>query len=385
MITSNPQYFQISRSEKYIDPKDNKEYILGRIWSKGSFVPLGAKLSDGSVHPHAGTGFGGCTSVGYPADFKTRSREEVFDNWENYTPVRGLANPHSPNVIAENPHPVNFNHIHQYSYDGKAFKLENMIDFRHPDSTTYDMNHPGWGLRSGIPDEADILFPLSAKRKSDNVKISGIARWQHKEDGWQPTDFTPVPGTENSMEPTIERGRNEEIYFTCRSNLTTYPESNSIRIWVSKDNGKSWEKIIEEKDVRASSPVTINRAADGTIFILGNPLDPEKKNREILAAWPLSKDGLSLEKPIVIFNSTEELGYFRDKYDWYIDHPISEVILDKAGTLRCIITFRCCNRMEVGYDLPLTEFTGTYMTEVFSDGVDLPRWEFQEPLNYELR
>ena len=58
-----------------------------------------------------------------------------------------------------------------------------------------------------------------------------------------------------------------------------------VRVWRSTDSGKSWELIIDLPDARGEAPVTINKAADGTPYIVTNKLGHE---RDWLCVWPLS-------------------------------------------------------------------------------------------------
>jgi len=368
--------FPINRSETWRNPDDGRELILSMVWSKGGFVPLGATRADGSPHPHVGTGFGSSPAVGYPAHFRTRTAD-VFDHLDTYTPDRGIENPLGKKARAVHPNPVFFNRLNQYRYDGSRFEVVKTEPFAVPGDHEYDDRLWGWGLRNGIPDGDDILFPLVGTRRSDGVRVSGVARWRFKDGAWNVATFTPAPDAENSMEPSIERDCHGTLFFTCRKDHG-YPKSRSIVVWSSDDNGATWRVCIEEPNVRSASPVTINRTVDGHPFILGNALDPVKCNREHLAAWLLSVDRTDLLPMITVVDTTAEYGLLNGQYDWYADHPIGEVVRLADGEWRSIITYRFANRIEVGSDLPPTPLTGTYMAEVFSDGDPMPTWRLHD-------
>ena len=367
--------FVINRSAKYTCPEDGREFLLSMVWSKVAFVPVGARRADGSPHPHASTGFGCSHAVGYPPAFSTRT-PEAFERWSEYEPTRGVENPLSPKALAVDPNPVCINYVHQYRYDGSQFEVSRIDEIHVPGDHGFEEDEWEWGLRSGLPDGDDLLFPLVARRRDDGARVAGLGRWHSTTAGWRVAEFTPVPGAARATEPTVERDRNGALYFTCRCE-NRLPRAQSIVVWRSEDGGRTWEVVIDEPDLRAASPITINRATDGSLYVLANPLDPVKRNRERLAVWPLSAEGDHLAARMEFLDTTREFGLFRGEYDWYADHPIGEVIRLADGAWHGVITHRGANRIEVGSDLPPTPWTGTYLADVLSDGEPLPRWRFE--------
>jgi len=359
-VIDRPRYFQ--------DPRDGRDLVGSVHWNKGGFVPLDAKRSDGSPHPHAGTGFGGSIIVGYPAAYETKLAEDVFEKWEDYEPTRGIENPLGKKSRAIHPSPYRETRLYQFRYDGERFEITRDEPFE------LEGFKPGigWALRHDIPDGDDLLFPFTAARIDDERPVCGVARWRRLDGAWTVVETMIVPGAENSYEPSLERGRNGELFFTCRASYEA-PQSRSVRVWLSEDGAATWRTIIDVPEIRSPSPVTINRSPDGTPFILGNPVD---SNRQVLAAWELSAAFDRLLDPIVILDSAEEFGLFRGKYDWYADHPIGSVVRLASGELRGIITHRFANRIEVGYDLPPTSSTGTWLYAVRDDDCPLETWRF---------
>ena len=367
--------FVINRSGRATHPNGGREVLLSMVWSKGAFVPLGARRADGSLHAHAGTGFGCSHAVGYPADFPTRT-PEIFERWDEYESTRGIENPLSPKALAVDPNPLCINYVHQYRYDGRRFEVTRIDEIHVPGDHGFKEDEWEWGLRNGLPDGDDLLFPLVARRRDDRSRVAGLGRWRCTSEGWRVAEFVPVPGAERAIEPTVERDRDGALYFTCRRE-NQLPRAQSIVVWRSEDAGRSWEVVIDEPEFRPASPITINRAPDGSLYVLANPLDRVKKNRERLAAWPLAADGDRLEAPMEFLDTTREFGLFKGEHDWYADHPIGEVVRLADGAWRGVITHRGANRIEVGSDLPPTQWTGTYLADVLSDGEPFPRWHFE--------
>lgn len=364
---------EIDRPEIVRRSQDGREFLGSVHWCGGGFVPLGAMRDDGTPHPHAGTGFGVSEVVGYPVDYETKKAAEVLDHWDEYEAKRGIENPLCDKALAVDPNPARIIRLYQFRYDGKRFWIEKTAPFE------LDGFEPARkvfrGLRSAIPDDDDLLYPFTVRRMNDGTQICVVGRWSRNGGEWAVADFVVVAGAENSSEPSLERGRDGALFFSCRAEHGL-PHLQNIRVWRSDDGGSTWRMVIDIPNVRPASPVTINRTVGGDLFILGNVLDPEKRNREILAAWPLSPTGDRLLEPVTLLNSTEEFGYFRSRFDWYADHPIGSVVHLGDGAWHCVVTCRLACRVEVGSDLPPTPLTGTYLAEVFSDGNTLPVWRF---------
>ena len=105
-----------------------------------------------------------------------------------------------------------------------------------------------------------------------------------------------------------------------------------VYIWRSTDGGAAWNLALHEPRVRAESPVTINRSADGTIFIAGNLLAGKLGSakgcgytREILCLWPLNERRDKLERPVFARCAGFEWGP-PPADAWSVDHPMSAAL-----------------------------------------------------------
>jgi hypothetical protein len=317
----------------------------------GGFVPFGAKLEDGSPHPHAGTGFGQCYALLYSLDQDGHyDYRKAKDHWlESY----------------------------QFSYDGKAFRIDKK------ERTDWKTLFPHWeivgeGLPNAIPDGSDLLLSVTAKVGGDLV--DGVSRWSVGADGWHPVSFVPVTVSRESDkgkwvcggEPSLIRDSDESLLFSARS----ADEANfDVAVWRSTDNGETWEQIIYRKKCRARSPVSINRAADGTPYIAAN-LPAVCRTREVLCLWPLNEDRSDLEEVLIARDCRAEFGFAPSGSWWRVDHPRSEVLQLADGAWHNVLFYQIVDNLEIEGDAAMTPQTGHYVEEVFSRGEANPAWRF---------
>ncbi|MFH1007250.1 MAG: sialidase family protein [Candidatus Latescibacterota bacterium] len=220
-----------------------KSHIVRKGLVLGGFVPLGAKLTDGSPHPHAGTGFGLAGSV-----------HHGLDETGNYDYRQDA------NVLAER---------FQFGYDGKGFRILKK-DYEHWENLLTDWDLVGNFVTNAIPDGLDLLYVMVAK--VGTLRVSGVSRWQHGADGWRPVSFVPVTGDQAQWgEPSLIRDGDGSLLFSARSDCSILPGiAFDAAIWRSTDNGETWKQVIYRKDCRSRSPVSLNQAADGTPFLAAN-------------------------------------------------------------------------------------------------------------------
>ena len=169
-ISSN-EAIPISRNHEEINPNTRKSCIMVKYPIRGGFVPRDAKLTDGSTHPHAGTGFG--ISLVIPFDAKTYQMDFTYT----------------------------FLKLFQFAYNGKDFQVlnkERIIGGKFPGLNP--------GLTSAIPDGDDLLFACN-----DISKGVGVSRWKHNAKGWYKHSFSPV-----NNQATHEPG---ETRFRSRQNI----------------------------------------------------------------------------------------------------------------------------------------------------------------------
>jgi len=314
----------------------------------GGFVPLGAKLEDGSPHPHAGTGFG----MGWAI-------RHTLDETGNYDYRRGTER---------------YAELFQFGYDGKEFRVlqkecvksETLLD---------EWDLVGNFVTNAIPDGQDFFYVMVAK--ISDVVVAGVSRWQAGEDGWRPVSFVPVTGEEATWsEPSLIRDVDGSLLFSARSDCSVLPGiAFDAAVWRSTDNGETWEQIIYRKECRSRSPVSINQAADGTPFVAAN-LPPNDRTREVLCYWPLSEDRMEFEECRIARDLPSEFGPAPSGSWWRIDHPTSAIVQLKDGGWHSLLVYRIVDNGEVESDADPPPQTGCYVEEVLSRGETIPTWHF---------
>jgi len=381
--------FAVSRNHQEVNPNSRvrgQQAIMVKYPVGGGFVPLGAKRSDGSAHPYAGTGFGVCEALAWTTD-----HDHTFAGDELYSYLE----------------------VQQYSYDGTAFKVLSTERFRVdellPGSTLSNV-----GIATAIPDGDDLLFAMAgnpgaagkadAARPAQTGKCSGVVRWTHQENGWVPKSFHQVTEDDHSFEPTLIRDLNGSLLLCARGAKVN---SNAIRVWRSRNGGGQWEQIIHVVGAVAGAPISINQAVDGTPYIASNlfevllhpvaerfmsgkhgervwkrGVDSEGRvrgggwHREKLCLWPLSQDRSRLETPVLARDTYQEFGPAPTGDTWNVDHPSAKTVRLADGRWHNIMALRICDHGEVdGGDAPAPQ-SGTYLEEVMSNGTPVPAWTF---------
>ena len=184
-ISSN-NAIPIARSHEELNPRNGKPYIIAKYTMRGGFVPFGAKRTDGSAHPHAGTGFGICLAVGFRKDMSIKPwRDEDSFSCLNF---------------------------YQFSYDGEKFRVNSM------DQDSNFHLPGGWkfhslGMVNAVASNDDLLFTMAGS-KPDSGLMAGVVRFQRKEEKWQPVSFTPI--APNGSEPSLVRDQGETWLFSAR-------------------------------------------------------------------------------------------------------------------------------------------------------------------------
>jgi hypothetical protein len=343
---------------------------------RGGFVPFGAKRPDGSPHPHAGTGFGTSQVEAWPAE-----ADRPFKNTQVFA----------------------YMELQQYSYDGRVFRVDST------ERIFYDELLSGWslynpGIANAIPDGDDLLQPLSAKPGADHLMAdypgcgSGVVRWRRGSKGWRPVEFLPVTGEDPSVgyiEPTLIRDVDDSLLLAARYGPER--EHSDIRIWRSADGGKTWKKIIHIVGAVSATPISINRAADGTPYIganlyevflggfpnaFGTPRNSQSNPRaggwlrDKLCLWPLNRERNGVEAPILVRHGREEFGPEPGGVAWFIDHPSAATVQLADGNWHDVLGYRICSRGEVWAGMAPSAPTGAYFEEVISLGPPRPTWLF---------
>ena len=340
----------VSRYERGVDPIGGP-FIVRKGPILGGFVPLGAVLPDGSPHPHAGSGFGMCWAIRHDLD-----EQGQF----NYLKIR-----------------ERYAIVFQFAYDGKTFTVRR----REPVDAAALL--PDWRLAgnfvtNAIPDGDDLLYVMIARVGA--VAVAGVTRWVCQDERWRPVSFVPVTGTEATWsEPSLVREPDGSLLFSARSADRAHSSiAFDVAVWQSRDNGRSWTQVLYEKHRRARSPVSINRAVDGTPYIAGNT-PPLRRTREVLTLWPINPSRTALVCSIVARDAPSEFGPAPSGSWWRIDHPTSAIIRLRDGRWHNILAYRIVDNGEVEGSAPPAPQTGCYVEEVFSAGPPSPMWIFSRP------
>jgi hypothetical protein len=338
----------VSRYERGIHPEIGST-ITRKGPVLGGFVPLGARLADGSPHPHAGTGFGMCWAISHAVD-----RNGHFD----YQDARDR-----------------YAELFQFAYDGEEFHI---LEKTRVNAGTLlsDWEITGNFITNAIPDGRDLLYVMVAR--VNDVSVSGLTRWRHEGNGWHPVSFVPVTGNDATWtEPSLIRDGDGNLLFSARSSSRAVPSiAFDIAVWLSRDNGEAWRQVIYRKNCRARSPVSINRAVDGTPYIAAN-IPPLRRTREVLCLWPLNESRTGLECRITARDACAEFGPAPSGSWWRVDHPTSSIIRLADGLWHNILCYRIVDNGEVeGSAAPALQ-TGCYVEEVLSRGKAAPAWNFR--------
>jgi len=318
--------------------------ITMKFFPIGGFVPFGAKQEDGSAHPYAGTGFGlsynSVKGIDASGHFDYRKSLEIFYE------------------------------LFQFAYDEKGFRIIKKERVDENFLSGWDLGQVG--VSSAIPDGNDLLVGMMIKFGS--IAVSGIARWRHKKNGWRPVSFNPVTGYWGSWsEPSLIRDIDGNLLFSARGGGN---EKFTVAVWRSLDNGETWKQVIHQKNYHAGpSPISLNRAADGSPYIAAN-LFPQSPKREILCLWPINADRTELGELYIARDARGQFGPAPSGSWWLVDHPISSVIRLADSKWHGILTYHIVDKGEVDSFESPTPHTGCYVEEILSKGKAIPIWNF---------
>ena len=380
-----PKIIPLDRSERFVNPLTGKEVLLAKYPKQIGFVPLGARMPSGRPHPHAGTGFVIGQVMGFPPESLNRS--DCFAETKPEDVFYGIE-------------------MAQCSFDGKDFRIWDSRIFR-TDELLPGCLLGGNPLSPAIPDGEELISGSSGEiHPSDSlIRHCGILRWHRKEGVWAPYRYIPVAGLENEfhtisgvfgnfVEPSLARAADGTLFFTARE-VGPDPfgkgpqEAERIMIWRSADNGETWTKILEKPHFHPLTPLSINSAADGTIYVAANGYCTQNSKgeslnsiilRETLVAWPLKQDekgSFDFGKPISICDANASFAKPPFGSFWRLDHPVAMTVRLKDRKWHHIICFRVLEHNECDSDAPVTDFTGTYIEEIYSAGETVPVWNFQ--------
>jgi hypothetical protein len=355
----------VNRNQEERHPRTGQPSIMVKYPCRGGFVPVGAKRRDGTLHPHAGTGFSLTEVLAWPVGGEGRYRgPEYYEYLE----------------------------LHQYAFDGRTLRVTNT------ERVGVDELLSGWRLsgtpmNNAIPDGDNLLLGMAGGKfdRAEQRPGAGVTKWTRGKQGWRPVGYVPVTEPDRSFEPTLIRDVDGALLFVARGDV------GAIRIWRSSDGGQTWTKIIHVVGEAAASVISINRAADGTPYIASNLYDVllhpvaerfrRRKDaqgiihgapfgREKLCLWPLNADRTDLETPMLVRDTYAEFGRTPSGDTWNVDHPNALTVQLGDKFWHNLIVMRVCDHGTVSEgDAPAPQ-SGTYIEEVVSAGEPLPMWVF---------
>jgi hypothetical protein len=380
----------LSRTETAVDPATGQRVAMVSYQSAGGFVPLGAKLEDGSPHPAAGTGFALSTHIAYPQD------------------------PATGRVLRPSAENASHQRILQLRYDGHAVRVTGSRQFAGEDFL------PGHallnrGISVAIPDGADLLNgvvagPMVPAGGPDGVCIptehphghprfgrnlgSALCRWQHRDGVWGPSAIVPVSGPDLSMEPSLVRDADGSLLMAVRGKGLKDPPGAvhdglentfcHFRVSRSVDGGRTWAPVLHVPLARAATPVVLNRTAGGHPFLAANPYTRDRR-RETLCLWPLTPDRRGVEPPVCALDALARFGApqpmvaggVESGNQWMLDHPVATVCRLGDGRWHCLLCLRVSDRGVNTAGAAPTEWNGAWIGEVAVEGErELPVWRF---------
>jgi hypothetical protein len=346
---------------------------------RGGFVPLGAKRSDGSPHPHAGTGFG----ISMAQAWKT-----LVDGPPPY-----LQNSYSGAEA------YGYLELQQYAFDGRTFRVEKTE--RVPFTSLLE----GWritngGMTNAVADGDDLLVPMVGTERrgnSDGKRFggAGLLRMQRQDGAWRAVSFDPITPLNQTIEPSVIRDVDGRLLASARGGGE---RRHDVRIARSDDGGRTWSIVVEVVGLIGPGPVTLNQAADGTPFIAANlqrvvpgPNDPLRElaarrkievepgigSRNTLTLWPLTMERDKLSSPLEVLDCRAAFGPpVEANWTWRADHPSGMTVRLTDGNWHHVLGFRVQDYREIKEAMPPTPRTGMYLHEVLSTGPVLPTWNF---------
>jgi len=352
----------ICRNEKEKDAETGEARFIVKYPAAVAFWPLGARQPDGSPHPGAGTGFALCRVLSFVG------RGDVL-TWDMFS---------RPSLRC-------YVEVMQLSFDGRKVAVVKR-DLIRPEQPWMTQN--GWaigagGLHSAIPDGSDLLMAMEAQQ--EGVGRNGVCRFRFAAGQWQPVAFTPVSG---GGEPSLVRRADGSLVFLTRPSEDMGADVfKSIMLWASTDGGATWKEILRVPNVRPSTPVSVNAAPDGTVFVLANVPGMTNATRTVqwwqqdrtrLAMWQLAEGAGELKPPQMIRDAEEEFGAPPPEVMWYVDHPASAIVRLADGRWHGLLAYRVLAFSIYGDKVGelVTPQTGCYVEETPPSEPVTPPWRF---------
>jgi len=334
----------VARNTQDVDPETGRPRVAVHYPIVGGFVPLGARRTDGSPHPHAGTGFGLSEILRFDLN------DQGFFTWNQpYTRQWRL---------------------YQFTYDGRRFRVPQADVSAHgvplgAAGGVWSVTGPG--MSTAIPDGDGLLYAAAATDGSRSV--SGVSRWERRSAEWRPVAFC---GISDGSEASLTRDMDGSLLYSVRGegDWTT-----AVRVWRSPDGAKTWEQVLSAPGLRSGAPVVLNQAANGTPYVAADQLG---SIRAKLCLWPLTGDRRAVEPAIVARDAAAGFGPPPNDTTWFVDHATATTVRLADGHWHNLLAYRVMAYSTVGVGgETVTPHTGCYVEELLSPGKPVPTWRFE--------
>ncbi|PYV10422.1 MAG: hypothetical protein DMG07_21155 [Acidobacteria bacterium] len=277
----------------------------------------------------------------------------------------------------------------QLAYDGRELRIV------HRQRVGLEEMVPGWrisgaGLTNPISDGDDLLVGAQGGRPG-RTPGCGLLRWRRSRGAWRPAAFDLITPEDNSIEPSVVREGGGDLLFLARGRRESGPP---VRVWRSRDNGRSWQRTIFINGLVGSVPISLNQAVDGTPYVASNLYTPWIKvpggdagisrlepaggrgERSTLCIWPLNERRDGLEAPLLARDCRTEFGVPPSGTVWAADHPSAMTLQLGDGEWHHVLGYRLLDWKENTHFIAPSPRTGAYVEEVFSVGEPVPPWNF---------
>jgi hypothetical protein len=370
----------IKVSRNHVEPNpnnDNKPAIIAKYPGTLGFVPFGAKRADGTPHPHAGTGFILISGSAWPMDASEGT--VTYPDRIGWTQFWGkkLYRP---------------SYLYPTSYDGKQFRVgpPRVID----DAQLVPGYHSSMtGMTIAIADGDDLLVPQCAN-KPGATGGAGVQRWRCLNGTWTPGEYEAVTPDDNSIEPSLVRDLDGSLLSLARGRRNMGPP---LRVWRQAKSGAAWELRINVNRLLNSTPISLNRAVDGTPYVASNFYQPAFKlpeglhsdggisrlepvgwrgERSTICIWALNAARDGFDAQFIARDPRSEFGLPPHGTVWAVDHPTASAVLLADGQWHALMGYRMLEWKENTHFIPPSPQTGTYLDEIVSFGPPVPLWNF---------
>lgn len=311
--------FPVNRLEPHYKLKSGSEAVLAKFPVNGGFMPIGAKLDNGKVHPAGGTGFLLSTAAAFLPE-----RTEMVTNHDHFLEFM------------------------QVTWDGVKVTV---TKDRLPDRFGARLRNAGFDC---VPQAGGFLCPC--------VSADGIVvlRFEYQEGRWQPAAAgKPFLTAKGETEPSLRKAGNEYLVYTRGTTDRkgrVYRSQDGLNYYLAFDH---WNYTV---------PQALNQGLDGSLY-LATCTGPGWLRNPLLA---FSLRGQSFVNPIIIHDE-KQIGDDTGKEVPFCDHGIaSNVFLN--GRWRHLLFYRVCDLRETsGKGAPPFPQTGLYLAEFEYDRtVDMP-------------